>query len=70
VVGEKVSHLKVSDLTDQKLSESPFDGFAAKSYQIRKWYDSCWRWWWVEKPGGCNLTTKALEGSHPHLSVQ
>jgi hypothetical protein len=25
VVGEKVSHLKVSDLTDQKLSESPFD---------------------------------------------
>jgi hypothetical protein len=35
--------LKVSDLTDQKLSESPFDIFAAKSYQIRKWYDSCWR---------------------------
>jgi len=44
VVGEKVSHLKVSDLTDQKLAESPFNIFAAKSHQIRKWYGGCWRW--------------------------
>ena len=35
---------QVSDLTDQKLAESPSDIFAAKSYQIRKWYDGCWRW--------------------------
>jgi hypothetical protein len=41
VVGENLPHLKVSDLTDQKLAESPFDIFAAKSYQIPKWYDSC-----------------------------
>jgi hypothetical protein len=37
VVGENVPHIKVSDLTrsvDQKLAESPFDIFAAKSYQI------------------------------------
>jgi hypothetical protein len=43
MVGENVLYLKVSDLTDQKLSESTFDIFAAKTYQIRKWYDSCWR---------------------------
>jgi hypothetical protein len=30
----------MTDLTDQKLAESPSDIFAAKSYQIRKWYDS------------------------------
>jgi hypothetical protein len=52
-------------VTDQKLAESPFDIFAAKSYQIRKWYDGRWRFGaWAEKPGRCNLTTidKALEG--------
>ena len=34
MVGEDAPHLKVSDLTDQKLAESPFDIFAAKSYQL------------------------------------
>jgi hypothetical protein len=37
---ENVSHLKVSDLIDQKLAESPFDVFAAKFHQIREWDDS------------------------------